>query len=109
MHLTVIVMVQRIEPQESVITLTHVEDTTEMELERVRRELRTQMELKERELEQVSRQARQDILGKIESVLENELQCAICSELMVSVSIMHHEVYILRSVKCLLTFFRLHH
>ena len=64
-----------------------LEDSTQLELERVRKELRTQMELKERELEQVSRQARQDILGKIESVLENELQCAICSELMVTVSI----------------------
>lgn len=61
-------------------------DSTEMELERIREELRTQMELKEQELKQVSRQAREDILGKLETVMENELNCGICSELMVFVS-----------------------
>lgn len=56
------------------------------ELEKVREELRVQRELNEMQLKEASSQARTDIVGRIESIMENELQCGICSELMVFVS-----------------------
>ena len=58
---------------------------TEQELERVREELRVQKELNEQQ-QQASSRARFDIVGQMESIMENELQCGICSELMVFVS-----------------------
>jgi len=58
---------------------------TEQELERVREELRVQKELNEQQ-QQASSKACVDIVGQMESIMENELQCGICSELMVFVS-----------------------
>jgi hypothetical protein len=60
---------------------------TEQELERVREELRVQKELNEQQ-QQASSKACVDIVGQMESIMENELQCGICSELMVFVSIL---------------------
>ncbi|KAI9565448.1 hypothetical protein GHT06_009240 [Daphnia sinensis] len=64
---------------------------TEQELEKVREELRIQKELNELH-QQASSKACVDIVGKMESIMENELQCGICSELMVfatSLNCMH--------------------
>ncbi|XP_046447059.1 E3 ubiquitin-protein ligase rnf8-B-like isoform X2 [Daphnia pulex] len=61
------------------------------ELERVREELRVQKELNEQQ-QQASSKACGDIVGQMESIMENELQCGICSELMVfatSLNCMH--------------------
>lgn len=55
------------------------------ELDKVREELRLHKELNEQQLLQASKQARTDLVGRMESIMENELQCGICSELMVFV------------------------
>uniref|UniRef100_A0A0P5L0Q4 E3 ubiquitin-protein ligase CHFR n=1 Tax=Daphnia magna TaxID=35525 RepID=A0A0P5L0Q4_9CRUS len=64
---------------------------TEQELEKVREELRIQKELNEIQ-QRASSKACVDIVGQMESIMENELQCGICSELMVfatSLNCMH--------------------
>jgi hypothetical protein len=40
-------------------------------------------------LESTAAKARMDAVGKLEDVVENELQCSICSELFVMVNILH--------------------
>jgi hypothetical protein len=77
---------------------------TEQELERVREELRVQKELNEQQ-QQASNRARVDIVGQMESIMENELQCGICSELMVFVSCFDFFKYY--SVLFLIMYFRL--
>ncbi|EFX72095.1 hypothetical protein DAPPUDRAFT_326474 [Daphnia pulex] len=70
---------------------TNQPSLTEQELERVREELRVQKELNEQQ-QQASSKACVDIVGHMESIMENELQCGICSELMVfatSLNCMH--------------------
>lgn len=59
---------------------------TELELQKVREELRIQKEINQQQLENASSQARMVIVDQMESIMENELQCGICSELMVLVS-----------------------
>lgn len=54
-------------------------------MEKVREELRVQKELNEQQ-QLASSKACVDIVGQMESIMENELQCGICSELMVFVS-----------------------
>lgn len=43
-------------------------------------------ELIEQQLKNASTKAHLDFVGKLEDVVENELQCGICSELLVFVS-----------------------
>ena len=57
----------------------------ELELERLREELRVQKALNEQQQE-VSSKACIDFVDKMENIMENELQCGICSELFVFVS-----------------------
>ena len=61
-------------------------NSTEQELERLREELRVQKELNEKQASNKSCVGNQDIVDKIEYLMENDLQCGICSELMVFVS-----------------------
>ena len=61
----------------------------ELELEEMREKLRATMaekELIKQQLENASTKARKDFVVKMEDVVENELQCGICSELLVFVS-----------------------
>jgi hypothetical protein len=62
---------------------------TEVELERVRQELHASLVEKEKMqqlLESTAAKARMDAVGKLEDIVENELQCSICSELFVMVN-----------------------
>jgi len=67
----------------------------ELELEEMREKLRATMaekELIKQQLENASTKARKDFVVKMEDVVENELQCGICSELLVfavSLNCMH--------------------
>jgi len=70
-------------------------NATELELVEMREKLRAtvaEKELIEQQLKNASTKARSDFVGKLEDVVENELQCGICSELLVfavSLNCMH--------------------
>jgi len=67
------------------VASTSQPNAAEQELAQVREELR----LAKEKIEQASTIARNEILVKMESVMEKQLECGICSEMIVFVRIDH--------------------